>query len=198
MVCFIIGMSLMSSTCVGIYMCIISHGCRGWFLIVIICKYGEISAGVGILVMFPGYAYSLFMSVSSPPLVGVYCLLCCMQLVSVCVLLNINLWSGNKFCMYLVDLVAVTLVSCIVIMAGFCVVIRCRFGRAVFSDAAFQVIICVFRLVVLVVCICGGGLLWSCGGCEYSFIGSLCFSVSLSSFSGKNGNLFVSVSKFIF
>ena len=100
--------------------------------------------------------------------------------------------------MYLVNLVAVTLVSCIVIMAGFCFMIKCRFGRAVFSDAAFQVMICVLRFVVLVVCICGGGLLRSCGGCEYSTIGSLCFSVSLSSFCGKNGNLFVSISKFIF
>ena len=53
---------------------------------------------------------------------GVYCLLCCIQLVSVCVLLIISLWWGNKFCMYFVDLVAVTLVSCIVIMAGFCVI----------------------------------------------------------------------------
>ena len=55
-VCFIIGMYLISSICVGIYMCIISQGCKGWFFMVIICRYGEISAGVGILVMFPGYA----------------------------------------------------------------------------------------------------------------------------------------------
>ena len=55
--CLIIGMYLKSSICVGMYMCIISQGCSGWFCIVIICKYGEISAGVGILVMFPGYAY---------------------------------------------------------------------------------------------------------------------------------------------
>ena len=59
------------------------------------------------------------MSVSSPPLVGVYCLLCCIQVVKVCVLLNINLWFGNRFCIYFVDLVPVTLVSCIVIIAGF-------------------------------------------------------------------------------
>ena len=73
------------------------------------------------------------MSVSNPPLVGVYCLLCCIQLVSVCVLLNISLWLGNRFCMYFVDLVAVTLVSCIVIMAGFCAISRCKLGRVVFS-----------------------------------------------------------------
>ena len=78
-------MYLISSICVGMYMCINSHGCNDWFCIVIICKYGEISAGVEILVMFPGYAYFLSMSVSSPPQVGVYCLLCCIQLVGVCV-----------------------------------------------------------------------------------------------------------------
>ena len=81
----------MSSMCVGMYMCIISQGCNGWFCIVIICKYGEISARVGILVIFPEYVYFLFMSVSRPPLVGVYCRLCCIQLVRVCVLLNISL-----------------------------------------------------------------------------------------------------------
>ena len=46
----------MSSLCVGIYICIINHDCKGWFFIVIICRYGEISAGVGILVILPGYA----------------------------------------------------------------------------------------------------------------------------------------------
>ena len=46
----------MSSACVGIYIYIISHDCNGWFFIVIICRYGEISAGVGIFVIFPGYA----------------------------------------------------------------------------------------------------------------------------------------------
>ena len=100
--------------------------------------------------------------------------------------------------MYFVDFVAVTLVSCIVIIAGFCAISRCRFGRAVFSDAAFQVIICVLWFVVLISCTCGGGLLGTLGGCEYSLIGSLCFSVSLSSISGRNGNLFVNTSKFIF
>ena len=99
------------------------------------------------------------MSVSNPPLVGVYCLLCCIQLVSVCVLLNISLWFGNRFCMNFVDLVVVTLVSCTVIMAGFCATSRCKLGRAVYSDAAFQVMIWVFWFVVLVSCVCGGGLL---------------------------------------
>ena len=73
-------------------MCIISHGCRGWLFIFMICRYGDIAAGVGILVMLPGYVYTLFMSVRRPPLVGVYDILCCMHLVSVCVLLNISLY----------------------------------------------------------------------------------------------------------
>ena len=94
------------------------------------------------------------MSVSNPPLVGVYCLLCCVYVVNMCVLLNINLWFENRFCMYFVDLVAVTLVSCIVTIASFCAMSRCRFGRAVFSDAAFQVVMCVFWFVMLVSCVC--------------------------------------------
>ena len=64
-------MHLMSSACDGMYICISSHDCSGWFLISIICRYGEISTGVGIFEMFPGYAYFLSMSVRSPPLAGV-------------------------------------------------------------------------------------------------------------------------------
>ena len=47
----------MSSRCVGIYMCIISQGVSGWLFIFITCRYGEMFAGVGILVTFPGNAY---------------------------------------------------------------------------------------------------------------------------------------------
>ena len=57
-------------------------------------------------------------------------------------LLKISLYSGNRFCIYFVDFVAVSLVSCIVIIAGLVVVfvIRlCIFGRVVFRDEAFQV-----------------------------------------------------------
>ena len=132
-------------------MCIINHGCRGWLFISIICRYGEIAAGVGNLVMLPGYAYSLCMSVRSPPLAGVYGILCCIHLVSACVLLNMSLYCGNRFWMYFVDLVAVSLVSCMVIIAclfGVLVMSWWRFGRAVFSDEAFHVIICVLWFVV--------------------------------------------------
>ena len=77
----------MSSLCEGIYICIISHACRGWVFISIICRYGEISPGVGILVMLPWYAYFLLISVRRPPLAGVYGILCCIHLVRAWVLL---------------------------------------------------------------------------------------------------------------
>ena len=56
MFCCNVGISLISSSCDGMYMCIISHGCRGWLFISIICRYGDIEAGVGIFVILPGYA----------------------------------------------------------------------------------------------------------------------------------------------
>ena len=52
--------------------------------------------------------------------------------------------------MYFVDFVAVSLLSCIVMIVGLCIVSWCRFGMAVFRDAAFHVMICVFRFVVWV------------------------------------------------
>ena len=61
-------MRRMSCKCVGIYMCMISQGMSGWLFILIICRYGEIFTGVGILVIFPGNAYFLWISVSRPPL----------------------------------------------------------------------------------------------------------------------------------
>ena len=42
--------------------------------------------------------------------------------------------------MYLVDLVAVILVSCIVMIVGLLVVSCWRLGRAVFKDVAFHVV----------------------------------------------------------
>ena len=91
MVCCIIGISLISSSCDGMYMCINNYGCKGWLFISNICRYGDIAAEVGSLVMLPGYAYILFMSVRSPPLAGVYGILCCIHFVNACVLLNISL-----------------------------------------------------------------------------------------------------------
>ena len=67
-----------------------------------------------------------------------------------------------------------------------------------FSDAAFHVVMCVLCLVVWVFWVCKVGLLSDWEGCEYSFIGSFCFDVSLSSVSGRKGNLFVYMSTFMF
>ena len=54
-------------------------------------------------------------------------------------LLKINLYCGKRFWIYLVDLVAISLVSWMAIMAGFvCRIISCRLGSAVFSDDAFH------------------------------------------------------------
>ena len=82
---FSCGMRRVSSMCVGIYMCIISQGSSGWFFIFIICMYGEIFVGIEILATFLGNAYLLWISVSRPPLSGVYNILCCMHLVRACV-----------------------------------------------------------------------------------------------------------------
>ena len=92
-------------------MCIISHGCSGLFFICIVCRYGDMFAGDGIFVMFPINAYLWFMSVSRSPLAGVYGILCWIHLVSACLLLKISLYYGKRFWIYLVDLVAVSLVS---------------------------------------------------------------------------------------
>ena len=51
------GISLISSMWEGMYRCITNHGCSGWFFICMICKYGEMFAGDGILLMFPGKVY---------------------------------------------------------------------------------------------------------------------------------------------
>ena len=66
-------------------------------------------------------------------------------------LLKMSLYSGNRFCMYFVDFVAVILVSCIVIIAGLVGVFDMslwRFGNAMFSEEAFHVLMCVLRFVV--------------------------------------------------
>ena len=85
------GINLISSIWEGMYRCIINHSCNGWFFICMICKYGEMFVGDGILLMFPGKVYFWLMSVSRPPLAGVYGILCWIHLISACVLLRINL-----------------------------------------------------------------------------------------------------------
>ena len=69
--------------------------------------------------------------------------------------------------MYFVDFVAINLVSCIVMIAGFVVVLDislCRFGRAVFSAEAFHVIIWVLWFVVWFAWGCCVGVLCIGGG----------------------------------
>ena len=59
-------------------------------------------------------------------------------------LLKMSLNSGNRFCMYFVDLFAVSLVSwiCMSVVLFRELLIRfCKFGSAVLSEEAFQVII---------------------------------------------------------
>ena len=57
MFCCMIGISPMSSLCDGMYKCRIGHDCSGWFFTCMICKYGDMFVGEGILVMFLGNAY---------------------------------------------------------------------------------------------------------------------------------------------
>lgn len=142
--------------------------------------------------MFPRNAYSWWISVNSPPLAGVYGIRCCMHLVSACMLLNISLYCGNSLYMYVIDLVAVSLVSWIVIIAGLfgMFVMSCwRLDSAVFSDDAFQEMICVLWLVLIMGCGGGGGFIGRGGGCEYSVMGSWHLRLSRRRFSAKKGNL---------
>jgi hypothetical protein len=56
-VVWIVGMRVMSSMCVGIYRCSKKYVGRGWFVILIICRYGDMLVVVGILEIFPGNVY---------------------------------------------------------------------------------------------------------------------------------------------
>ena len=76
MVCCMIGISLISSMCEGIYRCSTSHDCNGWFFICMICRKDEMFAGDGIFVIFPGNVYFWFINISKPPLPGVYGTIC--------------------------------------------------------------------------------------------------------------------------
>ena len=118
---------------------------------------------------------------------------CCMHLVRACVLLKMSLNSGNKFCMYFVDLLAVSLVSWICIIAVLVseLFIRfCRFGSDVLSDDAFQVIIFVSCSVAVFILVVGAGVTGGGGGCEYSLMLSKHRSVSVINGFGRKGNLF--------
>lgn len=68
-----------------------------------------------------------------------------MHLVIAWVLLNISLYCGKRFCIYFVDFVAISLVSQIVMMAGWfdrLDVSVCRLGSDILRDVEFPVINC--------------------------------------------------------
>ena len=88
-------------------------------------------------------------------------------------LLKMSLNSGNRFCMYFVDLFAVSLVSwiCMIAVLFSELFIRlCRFGNEVLSDDAFHVIMFVSCSVSVLILMVGAGVAGGGGGCEYSFM----------------------------
>jgi hypothetical protein len=152
----------MSSMWVGMYRCIRKYVERGWLAILIICRYGDISSVVGILVILPGNAYSWCIRVSSPPLGLLYgCPWIRWGWVFVVVLLNIILYCGNNLWRYLVDLDVVSLVSCMAIMEGGVgfFINACRLGNAVLSAPQFHDNMLVVGFVCGVLCACRIG--WS-------------------------------------
>ena len=108
-------------------------------------------------------------------------------------LLKMSLNSGNRFCMYFVDLFAVNWVSWICMIV---VLLRelftrfCKLGSDVLSDDAFHVIMFVSYWVLMLVLVIGVGVVVSGGGCEYSLMFSRHLSVSVISLCGRKGNLF--------
>ena len=103
-----------------------------------------------------------------------------------------SLNSGNRFCMYFVDLFAVSLVSwiCMIVVLFRELFIRlCRFGSVVLSDESFQVIMFLSWLVLLLVFGTGVGVTSSGGGCEYPFMFSRQRSDSIINWFGRKGNL---------
>ena len=106
-------------------------------------------------------------------------------------LLNRSLNSGNRFCMYFVDLFAVSLVSWMCMIA---VLFRelfmrfCKLGSDVLSDDAFHVIMFVSCSVYVLILMIGVGVAGSEGGWEYSSIFSKHPSASVISWLGRKGN----------
>ena len=82
-------------------------------------------------------------------------------------LLKMSLNSGNRFCIYFVDLFVVSLVSWICMIA---VLFRelfirlCKFGNDVLSDDAFHVIMFVSCLVSVLILVVGVGVAGGGGG----------------------------------
>ena len=96
-----------------------------------------------------------------------------MYLVSACVLLKMSLNSGNKFCIYIVDLFALSLVSwicTIAVLFNELFMRFCRFGSDVLSDDAFHVIMFVPCSVSVLILVVGAGVAGGGVGCEYSLM----------------------------
>jgi hypothetical protein len=64
-VCIVV-IRVMSSMWVGMYRCIREYMGRGWFVILIICRYGDMLLVVGILEIFPGNVWFWCIRVSRP------------------------------------------------------------------------------------------------------------------------------------
>ena len=107
-----------------------------------------------------------------------------------------SLKSGNRFCIYFVDLFAVSLVSCICMIA---VLFRelfmrfCKLGSDVLSEDEFHVIMFVSYSELVLILMIGVGVSGSGGGCEYSSIFSRHRSTSVISWFGRKGNLLLRV-----
>jgi hypothetical protein len=87
----------MSSMWVGMYMCIRKYIDKGWLVILITCRYEDMSSVVGILLILPRNAYSWCIRVSSPPLGLLYgCPWIRRGRVFVAILLSIILYCGNN------------------------------------------------------------------------------------------------------
>lgn len=85
MVSWIVGLRGKSFSCEGVYMFINSHGWSIWFVMRIIWRHGDKSAGVDISVRSPMNAYFLCTSVSNPPLCPTLCpTLCHIAIYSSC------------------------------------------------------------------------------------------------------------------
>ena len=82
-------------------------------------------------------------------------------------LLKSSLYLGNKFCMYFIDFVDVSLVSWIFKIDVFLrelFIWLCKFGKDVLSEEVFQVIILVSWFVVMFILDVGVGVSESGGG----------------------------------
>ena len=111
-------------------------------------------------------------------------------------LLKMSLNYGNRFCIYFVDLFAVSLVSwiCMIVVLFRELLIKlCKFGSDVLSDDAFQVIMFVSCSVLLFVLVISVGVVGSRGGCEYSSMFSKHLSASVINWFGRKENSFLRV-----